>query len=88
MEFTKETLEALNRYFTTLSAIGYKDYCSVTKLLIMSFLEELLTGYMAPLITEEDYHTIMNSINCLYGSCLIPYQLYERTVVNINKTIE
>lgn len=82
MELTNKVFEALERYFYILSKQGYKDYCEVNKLLVISFIEELLTGPMSSMVTEEDYWVIMS---CLEGSCLIPYALYKESLVNINR---
>lgn len=77
MEFTLETYNSLGRYFSTLSYTGYKSYNKVYSLLIMIFIEELLCGPMSEFITEEDYSTISNGVNCLYGDCMIPYPTYK-----------
>lgn len=87
MELTNEVFEALDRYFYILSKQGYKNYCEVNKLLVLSFIEELLTGPMSSMVTEEDYWVIMRGVSCLGGSCLIPYALYKESVVNINKEL-
>ena len=85
MELTNKVFESLDRYFYILSKRGYNNYCEVNKLLIVSFIEELLTGAMASMVTEEDYDIVTKVINCLGGSCLMPYTLYEASIVNINK---
>ena len=77
-EITKVSTESINRYFKTLSILGYKNYKEVDRLIILLFIEEFLTNGFADFITDEDYKTIVKSLNCLYGStCLIDIPSYE-----------
>ena len=78
MELTNEVYSSVNKYFQTLSHIGYKPDEEVNKLLIFIFIEELLYGPLSQFITEEDYKIIGNSIYCLYGSCMIPFPDYKK----------
>lgn len=80
MEFTHETSNALNRYFSILSKTGYKSYDKVYNLLVMVFIEEVLCGPMSEFITEEDYNIIHNSMNCIYGDCMIPFPIYKKGI--------
>lgn len=73
MEFTDKISESINKYFSILSHTGYKAYNEVDKLLVLIFLEEILCGPMSEFLTDEDYKDIYSSIECLYGSCMIPY---------------
>lgn len=82
MEVTNNTYEALNRYFTTLSHTGYKSYNEVYKLIVLSFIEELLCDTMLEFLTEDDYKLIINSIDCLYGNCTIPYPSNKKGIDN------
>lgn len=69
--------EALNRYFHTLSVLGYKSYNDVNKLLVLSFIEEILTGEMSYFISEDDLKILSNTLNYLQGStCLIDYKCH------------
>lgn len=71
---TNISFKALKRYFHSLSVLGYRNYADVNKMLILLYIEEILTGEMALYITEEDLRVISNALNCLYGStCLIDY---------------
>lgn len=72
---TEDVSKALDRYFNKLNIIGYESFCSVNKLLVYIFIEELLNNFRE-CITEEDYNSISKALNCLYGSCLIPYSQY------------
>lgn len=68
-------LNSLNKLFNKLSITGYESYCAIDNLLIYSFIEDLLDAYNT-CITEEDYYYIRKALDCLYGSCLIPYPQY------------
>ena len=64
---------SLNNYFSLLSHTGYKSYSEVYKLLVLSFIEEMISGDIKEYLTEEDYKYISSAMECLYGSCIIPY---------------
>ncbi|MEE1476291.1 hypothetical protein [Fusobacterium sp.] len=88
-KITTLSVEAISRYFHTLSVLGYKDYDSVYKLLSLLFVEELLTGELSIFINEEDYRTITNFLYCLYGSnCMIGFPSYNNvdSLIHPNKT--
>lgn len=78
MELTNEVYSSVNKYFLSLSHLGYKPDREVDKLLVFTFIEELLYGPLSQFITEEDYKSINNSVYCLYGSCMIPFPDYKR----------
>ena len=42
-KITSLSVASINNYFHTLSVLGYKNYNSVNKLLVLLFIEELLT---------------------------------------------
>ena len=73
MKFPNIVSSSLERYFSSLSHIGYKSYSEVNKLLVLLFIEEILCGPMSEFITEEDRKSIYSATVCLYGSCMIPY---------------
>lgn len=65
---------SINRYFNTLSKLGYKSDNEVYRLILLLFIEEMLDSSFSLYIDEEDYRTINNVLYCLFGStCLIPY---------------
>ena len=69
--------EAFTRYFNTLSKFGYIKYSESYKVLVLTFIYELLESNCKSFITEDDYKVIDNALYCLYGStCLIPYPEY------------
>lgn len=73
MGLTNEAFNAVDRYFKVLSHTGYKSQNEVNKLMVFLFIEEILNGPMSEFITPEDKSIIDNSLNCLYGSCMIPF---------------
>lgn len=77
VEVTKLVSTSIDNYYKALSILGYKAQADVDALLIYSFFEEILTGPMRVFITESDYLAIIKAINCLQGSCLIPYKSYQ-----------
>lgn len=77
MVFRNEVSNALNRYFSVLSHTGYMPYNRVNKLVVLSFIEELVNGPMSEFITDDDYKSIVSSVTCLQGSCIIPYPSYR-----------
>lgn len=88
MEVTNDALNAVNKYFHTLSNLGYKKDKEVNSLIAYLFLEEFLCGSMSQFITERDYNTIDKALYCLYGtSCMIPYPDYERTHIDVIKSM-
>lgn len=74
------TYEALSKYFTHLSNVGYFKQSDVDKLIVLTFIQELLDRDFRGLVTEDDYDYIVKAMYCLYGSsCLIPYPDYYST---------
>lgn len=80
MELTNEVYNSVNKYFSVLKNLGYKSYNSVEQLLIFTFIEELLYSPLSQFITEKDYNDISNSLYCLYGSCMISFPDYKRSI--------
>ena len=58
---TSLLINSINKYFHTLSVFGYKDYDSVNKLILLSFIEELLAGKLSIFLNEEDYNLLRNA---------------------------
>ena len=77
MEITKLSAEVIKKYFTSLSQFGYKSYHDVDEVLVLLFIEEILTHDFLDFITEEDYKDIVKALYCLFGSsCLIHFPKY------------
>lgn len=88
-KITSLSVASINNYFHTLSVLGYKNYNSVNKLLVLLFIEELLTGELSLFINKEDYKIITNFLYCLYGSdCMIGFPSYNNrnSLIHPNKT--
>lgn len=82
---SKHSLNSLSSYFNSLSKLGYKSYMEVNKLLVLLFIEEILSGNYINIIEEDDYKSISNAITCILGtSCLLPYPKYikQGTIIN------
>lgn len=77
VEITDVVSKGLNSYYDSLAVLGSRPQSDINKLLILTFLEELLTEEMRFFITEDDYRTIEKAVNCLYGECLIPFPQYH-----------
>ena len=81
--------EALKKYFTSLSLLGYVNYEDVNKILVLIFIQELLENNCKVFITEGDKKIIDKVLYCLYGStCLIEYPSHTvNTLLECPKTI-
>lgn len=72
------TFQTLERYFTVLEKVGYIKDGDVNKVILLTFLRDIVENFQYYL-TEEDYNTINNILACLYGSsCLIPFAQYRK----------
>ena len=74
--------EVLSRYFNTLSVLGYKEYSSVYKVLLLILIKDFIDKDYYGYLTEKDYNTINKALYCIYGTtCLIPYSSkYSKTM--------
>lgn len=78
---------ALERYFKSLSNLGYMSYDKVYELLIVSHIEEILTGQMSFFVNEKDYMTMTKCLYKVYGRCLMPYPDYKENYSQINESL-
>lgn len=82
---TKDLSSSLDLYYTALSHLGYIKYTTVFKLLVFSFISDLLEGKYTNALSEEDYRSISNALECIYGTaCQIPYSKYYEAPQEIN----
>jgi hypothetical protein len=91
VEIADDVFNSLGNYFTTLSQFGYVNQNEVNKLLIYTFIDEMLDGDLSYYITDDDYRNIEQALNCLYGSgCLFPYpkRLNDDTIYWHHKRVE
>lgn len=79
MGITEDAYNTINKYFSVLSHTGYKSYSEVNKIIILLFIEELLSGPLSRFITEKDYNIIDNILYCLYDSCIILFPNNKRS---------
>ena len=100
----KSIIEGINKLFNTISRLGYIDDSEINKLLVLSFIHDMLSGNLVYELTTDDYIEINNVIACIESnSCTIkdiPYIIYNveegeeptdaiiTTVNNIVKTIK
>lgn len=76
-KITKITAIAIDKYFEHLIKFGYKNYEEVHKILILTFLESMLSRDFYEFITEKDYNTIVSAVYCLArGTWLIDFPSY------------
>lgn len=80
MELADDVLASVERYFNVLPLTGYISYDKVDRLVAYMFLEEILYGPFAVFVNEEDYRTISLALDCLYGTCMIPFPDYKKGI--------
>ena len=69
--------DALTRYYSTLSKLGYYKDSGVFSLLLLCFYRDFVYEDYRGILSKEDYMTIERALNCLFGAnCLIPYPDY------------
>lgn len=75
-----ETYKALEGYFKLLSGVGYAGYDKVYKLLVFMYINDIINGDYVFNATEEDYLTLSKTLECLQGTCLIPYPEFVKNL--------
>lgn len=85
MELTDDVLDSITRYYNTLEHTGYIPDSQLCSLLMMVFIEEMLYGELGSFITEKDYKAIGRALNCISGTCLIPYPEYLRSIDTVTE---
>lgn len=74
--------EALKNYFNALENMGYMKYSQVYKILMFSFLLDLLEDSVN-ILEEDDYKLIEQLLHCLLNtSCIIPNRVKLFTRLN------
>ena len=68
--------DAYVRYFNTLRKRGYLGGHSSCRLLVYTFIMDLLHSDLNWYITDEDYAQIRKALRALYGDCLLPYPIF------------
>ena len=84
-EIIDVAIKALQKYFTTLSYLGYIKDEDVKKILVLLLLEELLNQWY-PFVTENDYRIISKSLYKFGNDCIIEFPDYIRYQTNLKST--
>ena len=72
------TQDTLTRYFEILKHGGYLQKHEVDKVLILSFIEEIIDDKFFDYITDSDYNIMINSIyRMIPNSCTIKFPSYD-----------
>lgn len=70
-------MQSLSKYYNVLEKTGHVKYSDSKKLLVLSFIWDLIHHDYHALLSKEDYHIIERALDCLYGTtCLITYPDY------------
>jgi len=79
-------INGLDRYFNTLCNVGYVNDDKVNRLLLLIFINEMLSGDFSHYITDDDYQSILNVLYCL-GNCMIDmpsFKVFNDSIYNVN----
>lgn len=69
--------ESLKKYFDRLKSTGYVKQSEVNKLLVYTFIHDMINNDFRGYLNSEDYGILSKALYCLYGTtCLIPYPDY------------
>lgn len=67
------------KYYNTVTKLGSVNINSVYKLIVATWINDVLMGRYDMMVDEEQYNILDNLYNCLEGDCLIPYGSYCNT---------
>lgn len=72
---------SLHNYYKLLSTFGNRNYKDVFKLIIVSYIRDILYNTeLRANMTELEYHDIHKCLYILYGTtCLLPFPEYNKT---------
>ena len=76
----QEYKDNLMNYFALLFKVGGTHAIEPYRFLVAGFIDEMLTSGMATFITECDYQAIDKLLNCMMGTCLMPFHEWQNTV--------
>ena len=81
----EQLMQTIDNYYNILEQTGYYNYSSVCKILVLSFIDDLLNTEFNSFISEDDYKLIADILNCFNSSdCLIPYSEF----IEYNNTVK
>jgi hypothetical protein len=69
-------LKGYEKYYNTLTQVGYVNNKTVSQLFIATWIYNVLSGKYGILVDEDRYNVLNELYNCIEGSCLVPYQNY------------
>lgn len=79
----KYLYDSFQLYFNSLAKLGYKDYQSVEKLIVLIVVNKVLKLE----ITKQDYEILQRVVDCLQGTdCMLPLNMIpckHRIPINI-----
>lgn len=58
------------------------------RFLIVGFIDEILQSGMASFVTEDDYMSLDTLLNCMMGTCLMPFHEWQSTIAVAPKDLE
>ena len=70
----------LLKYFRLLNSVGGSHAVEPYRFLITGFIDEILQSGMASFVTEDDYQAIDTLLNCMMGTCLMPFHEWQNTI--------
>ena len=71
-------LSGFDKYYRTITKLGYISKDSINKLIIASWINDIINGHYGILPDDEQYALLSNLYMCVEGDCLVPYQNYCR----------
>lgn len=85
----EQLMQTIDNYYNILEQTGYYNYSSVCKILVLSFIDDLLNTEFNSFISEDDYKLIADILNCFASSdCLIPYSEFTEYNNTIKGSID
>ena len=85
----EQLMQTIDNYYNILEQTGYYNYSSVCKILVLSFIDDLLNTEFNSFISEDNYKLIADILNCFTSSdCLIPYSEFTEYTNVTNSSID
>jgi len=75
------------KYYNTLMKLGYASSNAVNKLIVATWINDVLMGRYDIIINERQYKTLENLYMCMEGSCFVPYTHYCK-IATVNKRFD
>ena len=82
---TQQASDAIEEYYKILEQVGYIKDETVNKLLVFLFIDDILNTETSAYVTNEDYNTLMEVLNIIYGNvCFLSYPDYVKETPQFN----